>query len=138
MYTCTEIYAHTYVYVKQVVILLACHNKLSNYFIFRSSFSLFWERDSFIFLFFIFLLYNFVVVFAIYWHESAMDLHVFPILIPPSASLPIPFPWSSLDDERHSLKFLQFICLLFEYDFFDFHHLILNNQFILRYHAPLN
>ena len=131
MYTRTEIYAHKYVYVKQVVILLACHNKLSIYFIFWSSFSLFWERVSFIFLFFIFLLYNFVVVFAIYWHESAMDLHVFPILIPLSASLPIPSPWSSLDDERHSLKFLQFICLLFENDFFDFHHLTLNKHFIL-------
>ena len=30
-----------------------------------------------------------VVVFAIHWHESAMDLHVFPILIPPHTSLPI-------------------------------------------------
>ena len=39
------------------------------------------------------LLYNIVVVFAIYWHESAMDLHVFPIPIPPPASLPIPSLW---------------------------------------------
>ena len=30
------------------------------------------------------------VFFAIHWHESAMDLHVFPILIPPPASLSIP------------------------------------------------
>ena len=35
-----------------------------------------------------YLLYNIVVVFAIHWHESAMDLHVFPIPIPPPASLP--------------------------------------------------
>ena len=28
-----------------------------------------------------------------HWHESAMDLHVFPIPIPPSASLPIPSLW---------------------------------------------
>ena len=40
-----------------------------------------------------YLLYNIVVVFAIHWHESAMDLHVFPIPIPPLASLPIPSLW---------------------------------------------
>ena len=33
------------------------------------------------------LLYNIVVVFVIHWHESAMDLHVFPIPIPPPTSL---------------------------------------------------
>ena len=33
------------------------------------------------------------MVFAIQWHESAMDLHVFPIPIPPPASLPIPSLW---------------------------------------------
>ena len=38
-------------------------------------------------------LYNIVVVFAIHWHESAMDLHVFPIMIPPTTSLLIPSLW---------------------------------------------
>ena len=33
------------------------------------------------------------MVFAIHWHEPAMDLHVFPIPIPPPTSLSIPCLW---------------------------------------------
>ena len=49
-----------------------------------------WNRRNFFHLFLLVgdqLLYNIVVVFVIHWHESAMDLHVFPIPIPPPTSL---------------------------------------------------
>ena len=52
--------------------------------------------DSFFFLY-IFIYFNwrlitlqYCIAFALYWDESAMGVHVFPILKPPSTSLPIP------------------------------------------------
>ena len=44
-------------------------------------------------LYFLFIYFYTVVVFVIHWHESAMDLHVFPIPIHPPTSLSIRFLW---------------------------------------------
>ena len=48
---------------------------------------------SFIFISWRQLLYSIVVGFVIHWHESAMELHVFPIPIPPPTSLTTRFLW---------------------------------------------
>ena len=48
-----------------------------------------WDSNITIFLIFFYI----VVGFAIHWHESAMDLHVFRIPIPLPTSLPTPSSW---------------------------------------------
>ena len=48
--------------------------------------------DLFFFSFFIFLTLQYCIGFAIYQHESATGIHVFPVLDPPPSSLPVPFP----------------------------------------------
>ena len=45
------------------------------------------------YLLFFYLLYDIVVGFVIHWHESAMDLHVFPIRIPPPTSFSTQSLW---------------------------------------------
>ena len=46
-----------------------------------------------VFFFFIFTLFYFLVVFVIHWHEKAMDIHVFSILISPATSLSTQSLW---------------------------------------------
>ena len=82
------------------------------------------------------LLYNIVVVFAIHWHESAMGVHVFPILNPPPTSLPIhPSGSSQCTSPEHPVSCIilgQAIC--FTYD--NVHVSMLYSQIIPPLPSP--
>ena len=65
-----------------------CHPTISSSVVpFSSCLQSFPASRSFIFLFFLFLIFYIVVDFVIHWNETAMGLHVFPIQIPPPTSL---------------------------------------------------
>ena len=66
------------------------------------------ERWLYSFFFFHLLLYNIVVVFVIHWHELAMDLHVFPIPIPPPTSHSTRSLWLF---PVHQVRWLWLVCV---------------------------
>ena len=67
---------------------VGCHVLLQGIFPTRD-----WMSISYVSCIGFFCVFFFVVVFAIHWYESAMDLYVFPIPIPAPASLSIPSLW---------------------------------------------
>ena len=80
--------------------------------------------------------YNIVVVFAIHWHESAMSVHVFPILtLPPPPSPSHPSGSSQCTSSEHPLSCIEpGLAICFTYD--NIHVSMLFSQIILPSPSP--
>ena len=66
-------------------------------------------------LFFFFLTLQYCIGFAIYQHESATGIHVFPILNPPSSSLPIPSLWVAPVHQPQASSIVHHVSLFKQY-----------------------